>query len=86
MHNKLPLSQLFPVLFLYLVISIAGLYYHELWLDEAQHFLIGRDSNSLPALYNNMRYDGHPRLWNFLLYFIACIILLKIMQACRCFT
>jgi hypothetical protein len=69
--KTLPLSQVLPLLAIYLVISIVGMVHHELWLDEAQHFLIGRDSHSLPSLYYNMRYDGHPRLWNILIYFIT---------------
>lgn len=69
--KTLPLRQVLPLLGVYLVISSVGMMHHELWLDEAQHFLIGRDSHSLPSMYYNMRYDGHPRLWNFLLYFIT---------------
>jgi hypothetical protein len=44
------------------------MFHHEIWLDEAQHFLIARDSSSFLDVYYNMRYDGHPRLWNFLLF------------------
>jgi hypothetical protein len=66
-----PLRLVLPLLSAYLIISAFGLYNHELWLDEAQHFLIGRDSDSLGALYYNMRYDGHPRLWNALLYMVT---------------
>ena len=68
---RLPLGLVFPVWAVYVVIVAVGLYNHELWLDESHHFLIGRDSDSLGALYWNMRYDGHPRLWNFLLYFVT---------------
>jgi hypothetical protein len=68
---RLPLRLVFPILLIYLVISIAGMYYHELFLDEAHHFLIGRDSDSVAAVYNNLRYDGHPRLWSTILFFIT---------------
>ncbi len=70
-NKKLPLRILLPLLAAYLVISIVGMLHHELWLDEAQHFLIGRDSHSLPEMYYNMRYDGHPRLWNFMIYLVT---------------
>jgi hypothetical protein len=70
-RRNLPLRQVLPLLAVYLFISIIGMVHHELWLDEAQHFLIGRDSHSLPEMYYNMRYDGHPRLWNGLLYLIT---------------
>lgn len=66
-----PLRVVLPLLSVYLIISAFGLYYHALWLDEAQHFLIGRDSDSLGSLYYNMRYDGHPRLWDALLYMVT---------------
>src|SRR5450432_1776006 len=67
----LPLRQSLLLLSVYLLISIIGLAHHELWLDEAQHFLIGRDSHSMSSMYYNMRYDGHPRLWNWLIYLIT---------------
>jgi hypothetical protein len=70
-NKTLPLRILLPLLAAYLVISIVGMLRHELWLDEAQHFLIGRDSHSLTGMYYNMRYDGHPRLWNFMIYLVT---------------
>lgn len=72
--SRLPLSKTLPLLAVFVTVSAAGLYYHELFLDEVQHFLIGRDSNSLSSMYWNMRYDGHPRLWNACLYFITHFI------------
>jgi hypothetical protein len=50
---------------------VAGLLHHEIWLDEAQHFLLARDSSSLAELYKNAAYEGHPLLWNFLLFLIT---------------
>lgn len=70
-NTRLSFRQVMPVFSIYLLLCILGLYHHELWLDESQHFLIGRDSDSLSSLYYNMRYDGHPRLWNFLIYFVT---------------
>jgi hypothetical protein len=55
----------------YGVVSAVGLHYHELFLDEAHHFLVSRDSSSLGEFYYNLRYDGHPRLWGALLYLIT---------------
>jgi hypothetical protein len=69
--THLSLRLVLPILALYFVISATGLYYHELFLDEAQHFLLGRDSDSLSSLYYNTRYDGHPRLWDALLFSIT---------------
>ena len=59
------------VLVTYGLISAIGLHYHELFLDEAHHFLVSRDSSTLGDLYVNLRYDGHPRLWGALLFFLT---------------
>ena len=56
---------------LFFVISIIGVLHHELWLDEAHHWLLARDSNSLVDLIGNTRQEGHPILWNMLLYGIT---------------
>lgn len=68
------LTLVLPVFLIYVAIVGVGMHYHELWLDESQHFLIGRDSDSLSGLYWNMRYDGHPRLWNFMIFFVTHFI------------
>jgi hypothetical protein len=68
---KLSLKIVLPILSVYCCISVLGLHYHELFLDESHHFLVSRDSPSLADLYYNLRYDGHPRLWGVLLYFIT---------------
>ena len=72
--NILTFKITFLILSIYITASIIGMLHHEIWLDEAQHFLIARDSGSLSDVYYNMRYDGHPRLWNFLLFFITHFI------------
>jgi hypothetical protein len=72
--SRQPLSKTLPILMIFIVVSAVGMYYHELFLDEVQHFLIGRDSASLSSMYWNMRYDGHPRLWNACLYLITHFI------------
>ncbi len=68
------LRLVIPLLSVYLLLSILGMYYHELALEEAQFFLLGRDSDSLSSLYHNMQYEGHPRLWCALLFFITHFI------------
>jgi len=42
-----------------------------MWLDEAQHILLARESGSLSELIYNARYEGHPMLWNFFLFVIT---------------
>jgi len=56
---------------LFLVLAILGVFRHELWLDEAHHWLLARDSTSLKDLVLNTQYEGHPILWNVLLFFIT---------------
>lgn len=66
-----PLRFVLPVLVIYGIASAVGLHFHELFLDEAHHFLVSRDSSSLRELYYNLRFDGHPRLWGVLLFLIT---------------
>ncbi len=56
---------------IYFAVSLVGILHHELWLDEAHHWLLARDSNSFPELIKNTRYEGHPLLWNLLLFVIT---------------
>lgn len=50
---------------------VLGLVNHELWLDEMHHWLLARDSASLAELNYNARYEGHPLLWNVMLWMLA---------------
>ncbi len=56
---------------LYFAVSFVGILHHELWLDEAQHWLLARDSNSVSELVQNIRLEGHPLLWSLMLFFIT---------------
>lgn len=71
MTPTLDLSRTITIVAVYALLTIIGLHAHELFLDEAHHFLIGRDSTSLTDLFNNARYDGHPRLWHMLIFLIT---------------
>ncbi|HMK06067.1 MAG TPA: hypothetical protein VK476_00970, partial [Flavobacterium sp.] len=53
---------------LYFIVGFIGICHHELWLDEAHHWLLARDSNSVSELLQNTQNEGHPVLWNLLLY------------------
>src|SRR5689334_12623345 len=63
----------FIILICFSVLSVVGVLNHEVWLDEAHHWLFARDSDSIQELWSNMRYDGHPILWNILLFYISRI-------------
>ena len=52
----------------FFILSLWGVLHHELWLDEAHHYLLARDSTSLSDLLINTRYEGHPISWNLILY------------------
>ena len=56
---------------IFLMLGITGVLNHEIWLDEAHHWLIARDSTSLEDLWINMRYEGHPILWDLILVLIT---------------
>ncbi len=59
------------ILSAFFILSLIGILYHEIWLDEAQHFLIARDSKTLAELFRVCRIEGHPVLWNVILFMIT---------------
>lgn len=44
---------------------------HIIWLDEAQAWLIARDSPTVLSVLHNVRYEGHPPLWHYVLWVIT---------------
>lgn len=60
----------FLLYFVFVAITIAC---HEMWRDEMQSWLIAKGSHSLPELFHNLRYDGHPVLWYIPLYLVSKI-------------
>jgi hypothetical protein len=57
----------------FLLLGGIFIFLHPLWRDEAQAFLIARDSHSIGQLLYNLRYEGHPPLWHFLLFLLTHI-------------
>ena len=55
----------------FVLLTVVGLWRHEVWRDEAQAWLLARDSDSLGALFYNSRYEGHPLLWHGCLFLLA---------------
>ena len=41
---------------------------HEMWRDEIQAWLLVRDSADIFSLSQNLKYEGHPGLWHYLLF------------------
>lgn len=68
--NKKNLNYFF-ITCVFFTLSLIGILHHELWLDESHHWLLARDSKSIIDLINNTKYEGHPILWNILLFFIS---------------
>lgn len=56
---------------LYFILSFIGILNHEIWLDESHHWLLARDSDNLLNLTTNTNSEGHPILWNILLFYIT---------------
>lgn len=65
----------FPVAMtcLYAVLLGIAAFCHAIGYEEGQAWLIARDSSSIPNLFHNIRYEGHPSLWYLLLYLPAHI-------------
>lgn len=63
----------FPVVLTitFAVLAGIGLARHEMWRDELQAWLIPAGSGSPAELIHNLRYEGHPALWHFLLWIIS---------------
>ena len=51
----------------YMVVVAVVMYFHEPWFDEAQSWLIARDSSFADLLTLRPHYEGHPPLWTLLL-------------------
>jgi hypothetical protein len=61
------------VLFLYCIVELTGLAFHELWSDEIHAWALVTGSNSLAELLGNKIYEGHPDLWFLVLYGLKLI-------------
>lgn len=59
------------ILLLFFALGLVGICRHELWLDEAHHFLLAKDSEHFGALLYACRNEGHPLLWNVLLFILT---------------
>jgi hypothetical protein len=55
----------------FLIVALIGLLNHEMWRDEHQAWLVARDAHSLTGVLQNMKYEGNPALWQYLLFFIT---------------
>ncbi len=62
-ENKIELI----IMLVYICITFSiSIFFHEKWRDEAQAWLMARDLN-LVELLKQMKYEGHPFLWQLIL-------------------
>ena len=69
-HNARTLAQLLAFV-LYIAIIAIVMCFHEPWFDEAQSWLIARDSPIASIFSVRTHYEGHPPFWNLLLAIAA---------------
>lgn len=72
-HSVFQKNIVMPSVFLsiYTALLLTGMYSHEMWRDELQAWSIARESANLSDLYNNLRYEGTPGLWHFMLFILS---------------
>jgi hypothetical protein len=74
--HRLPLTDpMFTCLVVggYFIVALVGILHHEMWADELRDWLVGRKSESILALLNNCRNNGHPALWNIIVHLLTRI-------------
>lgn len=59
------------VLGLYAILAGCITFYHEPWSDEAQAWLIARDSSLSELFFKRLHYEGTPGLWHLLLWILC---------------
>src|SRR6266705_800719 len=59
-------AWLITLLYSLLVVPLSS--QHVLWRDEARALNIVMASGSVPELFQNLHNEGHPALWNLVLY------------------
>jgi len=59
---------LVPAVLAFLSLALVVLLRHEMWQDEWQAWLLATGSPTLPDLFRNLRYEGHPCLWYLALF------------------
>ena len=54
------------ILLLYSTVTFIIMLYHESWRDEAQTWLIAKNLSFID-IFKQMKYEGHPCLWNYII-------------------
>lgn len=59
--------------FAYLSLGLVGIFSHEIWMDEAHHWLVIRDVKNFSEFVRVEAIDGQPFIWPILLFFVQSI-------------
>ena len=62
---------MYSILLTYIILVGITIYNHEPWADEAQSWLMARDTGLFGMLFKHIRYIGHPGLWYSILMIFA---------------
>jgi hypothetical protein len=57
--------------FLFFTVALVGVLSHDMWRDELSAWISAQMSPDLPDLLEKTRFDGHPVLWETILYGLA---------------
>ena len=71
LRNTVKLPLLFT--FLFAILASVVMYFHEMWRDEFQAWLVASSATNIPELISNMKYEGHPIGWFFILFLVSKI-------------
>jgi len=71
MKPFLSLSEKVIIITVFIILSLLLLLNHEPWRDEAQAWLIARDSPNIGSVIHLMGYEGTPALWHLILFPLA---------------
>ena len=64
LKNKYAIYVIFAIYLLLLITAVAN---HERWMDEAQAWLLVKDSSIQDLFFKYLRYEGSPGLWHLIL-------------------
>ncbi|MFA5050805.1 MAG: hypothetical protein WC499_01695 [Patescibacteria group bacterium] len=59
------------IIIIFIVLSLILLFNHEPYQDEAQAWLIARDSSNFISMIHQMGYEGTPALWHCILFILT---------------
>ena len=59
------------IVFLFALTLLFLIPFHEMWGDELQAWLIGKNSSTFLELLSNSKYEGSGALWHLMLYYLA---------------